>query len=185
MSTSIDSFAPALACIRKRPRRRIDSMSYDDRAREALSPELKGYRTLEISGSLAFKPTCQLISRLTPVRLASDAKQCLRTTRPEADTAQLSLPPWRITRSLPASPPTSGGKVSSTPLAAKVFHETRVQQNDLVVFADHAGTWKVVAPVNGSKADICRSGGFDTRIVTAPLESLAVVRRVGSPGYSY
>jgi hypothetical protein len=58
-------------------------------------------------------------------------------------------------------------------------------KNDLVVFADHAGTWKVVAPVNGSKADIRRSGGFDTRIVTAPLESLAVVRRVGSPGYSY
>ena len=86
---------------------------------------------------------------------------------------------------LTMSPPASGGKVSSTPLAAKIFHETRVQQNDLVVFADHAGTWKVVAPVNGSKADIRRSGGFDTRIVTASLESLTVVRCVGSPGYSY
>ena len=47
------------------------------------------------------------------------------------------------------------------------------------------GTWEVVAPVNGSKADVRRSGGFDTRIVTARLESLIVVRRAGSPGYSY
>jgi hypothetical protein len=45
--------------------------------------------------------------------------------------------------------------------------------------------WKVVAPVNGSKADIRRSEGFDTRIITAPLETLTVVQRAGSPGYSY
>ncbi|MGA7394531.1 MAG: hypothetical protein WBL40_18215 [Terrimicrobiaceae bacterium] len=63
--------------------------------------------------------------------------------------------------------------------------KTRVQPNDIVLFANHAGTWKVVAAVNGSKADIRRSGGFDTRIVTARLESLTVVRRAGSPGYSY
>ena len=62
---------------------------------------------------------------------------------------------------------------------------TRLQQNDLVRFANHAGTWKVVAPVNGSKADIRRSGGTDTRIVTAPLESVTVVQRAGSPGYIY
>ena len=62
---------------------------------------------------------------------------------------------------------------------------TRVQQNDLVTFAHHAGTWKVVAPVNGSKADLRRSGGSDMRIVTASLESVTVVRRAGSPGYVY
>jgi len=176
-------------CIRERPRRRIHNMSYGDRAREAISPELRGLsvkecRTVVISGSLAFKPTYQLISRLTPSRLASDARGRVRTTRTGADTAQLP------TRSSPASPSTHrratcGGNVPSTPLAAKAFHETRVQQNDLVVFANHAGTWKVVAPVNGSKADIRRSGGFDTRIVTAPLEILTVVRRVGSPGCTY
>ncbi|MGA7213369.1 MAG: hypothetical protein WBX20_04105 [Terrimicrobiaceae bacterium] len=61
----------------------------------------------------------------------------------------------------------------------------RVQQNDLVAFAHHPGTWKVVAPVNGSKADIRRSGSSDIRIVTAPLESVTLVRRAGSPGYAY
>jgi hypothetical protein len=79
----------------------------------------------------------------------------------------------------------SDGKVSSGPLMAKNFHQTRVQQNDLVVFANLAGIWRVVATVNGSKADIRRIGGFDTRIVTAPVEILTVVRRAGSPGYSY
>jgi hypothetical protein len=77
------------------------------------------------------------------------------------------------------------GKVLSRPLTAKNFHQTRVQQNDLVVFANLTGMWRVVAPVNGSKADIRRIGGFDTRIVTAPVEILTVVRRAGSPGYSY
>ena len=43
----------------------------------------------------------------------------------------------------------------------------------------------VVAPVNGSKADIRRKEGFDTAIVTAPLESLTVIRRALSPGYGY
>jgi hypothetical protein len=67
----------------------------------------------------------------------------------------------------------------------KIVQETTVRQNDLVAFANRAGTWKIVARVNGSKADIRRSGGFDTRIVTAPLESIIVVRHAGSPGYSY
>ncbi|HEY5707009.1 MAG TPA: hypothetical protein VIS96_15715 [Terrimicrobiaceae bacterium] len=62
---------------------------------------------------------------------------------------------------------------------------TRLQQNDLVTVAGHAGTWKVVAPVNGSKADIRRSGGFDIRIVTAPLHRVTVIRHAGSPGYFY
>ena len=44
-----------------------------------------------------------------------------------------------------------------------------IAQNDLVVLAGRRGTWKVVAPVNGSKADIRRKEGFDTRIVTAPV----------------
>jgi hypothetical protein len=72
-----------------------------------------------------------------------------------------------------------------TPPLRRPSTRTRVQQNDLVTFAGHAGTWKVVAPVNGSKADIRRSGGFDIRIVTAPLESITVVQHAGSPGYSY
>ena len=77
---------------------------------------------------------------------------------------------------------TPGGKGSSQPLAS---HKPRVQPNDIVEFDNQPGTWKVVAPVSGSKADVRRSGGFDTRIVTARLESLIVVRRAGSPGYSY
>jgi hypothetical protein len=60
-----------------------------------------------------------------------------------------------------------------------------VGQNDVVVFAHRTGTWKVVAPVNGSKADLRKRGDFDTRITTAPLESLTIVRRAGSPGYNY
>jgi hypothetical protein len=67
----------------------------------------------------------------------------------------------------------------------KTFQETTVRQNDLVAFNNRAETWKVVAPFNGSKADIRRNGGFDTRIVTAPLERIIVVRHAGSPGYSY
>jgi hypothetical protein len=74
------------------------------------------------------------------------------------------------------------GKGSSQPLAS---HKPKVQSNDIVEFDKQPGTWEVVAPVNGSKADVRRSGGFDTRIVTARLESLIVVRRAGSPGYSY
>jgi hypothetical protein len=63
--------------------------------------------------------------------------------------------------------------------------ELHVALNDLVVLTNRAGTWTVVAPVNGCKADIRRSGSFDTRIVTVPLERLTVVRHAGSPGHSY
>jgi hypothetical protein len=109
--------------------------------------------------------------------------------RPDAGSEQV-LGTWRVTASSATSPTalrltTSAAKTSAAPLAAAAVHPTRVQQNDLVVFADHADTWKVVAPVNGSKADIRRVAGFDTRVLTAPLESIRVVRRAGSPGYCY
>jgi hypothetical protein len=60
-----------------------------------------------------------------------------------------------------------------------------IAQNDVVVLEGRRGTWKVVAPVNGTKADIRRRGSFDTRIVTAWVESLTVVQRAGSPGSGY
>ena len=54
----------------------------------------------------------------------------------------------------------------------------KVQPNDIVVFADHVGMWKVIAPVNGND-------GFDIRIATARLESLTLIRGAGSLEYSY
>jgi hypothetical protein len=72
----------------------------------------------------------------------------------------------------------------SAPTRKAVSH-TRVAQNDVVVLAGRHGTWKVVAPVNGTKADICRRASFDTRIVTALVESLTVVCRAGSPECGY
>ena len=149
---------------------------------------MNDFITVAASDSLAFKQASQLISRLAPLRLPSEARESPRVTRPEDGTAP-SLPPCRRLPSL--SPPsihrrtTPAEEVSSTPLAVKTFQETTVRQNDLVACANRAGTWKVVAPVNGCKADIRRSGGFDTSIVTAPLESIIVVRHAGSPGYSY
>ncbi|HEY5778089.1 MAG TPA: hypothetical protein VIT00_05095 [Terrimicrobiaceae bacterium] len=64
-------------------------------------------------------------------------------------------------------------------------HHPPVAHNDIVVLAHRQERWMVVAPVNGSKADIRRKEGFDTAIVTAPLESLTVIRRALSPGYGY
>jgi hypothetical protein len=63
--------------------------------------------------------------------------------------------------------------------------QTRIQPNDIVIFTDKLGMWKVVAPVNGSKADIRRKGSSDTRIITARLESLTFIRRAGTPEYGY
>jgi hypothetical protein len=60
-----------------------------------------------------------------------------------------------------------------------------VTHNDVVLLSGDWGTWQVMAPVNGSKADIRRREGFDTRIVTALLENLTVLRCAGSPGWSY
>ena len=64
-------------------------------------------------------------------------------------------------------------------------HHPPVAQNDIVVLAHRQERWMVVAPVNGRKADIRRKEGFDTGIVTAPLGSLPVIQRAGSPGYGY
>jgi hypothetical protein len=72
----------------------------------------------------------------------------------------------------------------SAPTRKTVSHG-RVAQNDVVVLAGRHGTWKVVAPVNGTKADIRQRASFDTRIVTAPVENLTVVRRAGSPECGY
>ena len=153
----------------------------------AINPEVWGLSVKQShivvgSGSLAFKPMSELRPRFSPSLLLLDARELPRG-RSELHIGQLPWPSWRTIRASPASSSTLrrtalGGKVP----AAK---STRIQQNDLVLFANHEGTWRVVAPVNGSKADIRRSEGFDTRIITAPLESITVVRCAGSPGYSY
>ena len=80
---------------------------------------------------------------------------------------------------------TCGERGSSQAAVMKSAHNKRVHPNDIVIFANQLGTWKVVASVNGSKVDIRRNGGFDTRIVTARLESLTLIRCAGSPEYSY
>ena len=95
---------------------------------------------------------------------------------------------WRLNRSSPA-PPLTPRRAALGEKALGNSHEatstTVLRQNDLVVFASHAGIWRVVAPVNRSKADIRMNEGFDTRIVTAPLECISLVRRAGSPSYKY
>jgi hypothetical protein len=73
----------------------------------------------------------------------------------------------------------------NSPLLDRESSSPQVTQNDVVVLAGERGTWQVVAPVNGSKADIRRREGFDTRVVTAGLENLTVVRCAGSPGCNY
>jgi hypothetical protein len=60
-----------------------------------------------------------------------------------------------------------------------------IAQNDVVTVAGKAGTWKVVAPVNGTKADLRKREGFDTRIVTTSVEKLTIIRRAGSPGSDF
>jgi hypothetical protein len=161
--------------------------------RLAISPELRGlsvkqFRTFESSGTLAFKPAFHLSSRLSPLHFLSDAKE---SARPKAgtDRSAIAIPASStIFTGVALSPPKGGVRwegTRPTPSRLTPAIRTRVQQNDLVAFASHAGTWKVVAPVNGSKADIRRSGGFDTRIVTASLENITVVQRAGSPGYIY
>jgi hypothetical protein len=62
---------------------------------------------------------------------------------------------------------------------------TTVQQNDIVTLADRTGTWKVLTQVNGSMADMRRDDDSDIRVVTAPLESVTVLHRAGSPAYDY
>ena len=151
---------------------------------------VKKCRTVVISGSFASKLTYQLSSKLTLLRFPSDRQECLRGTRLDANPAQVPSPAWRVTRSPPASSSSSrgaapGGKVPLLPPASKITSAATVEPNDLVEFPDHPGVWEVVAAVNRSKADIRRRGGFDMSIRTVELKSLRVVRRAGSPGYSF
>jgi hypothetical protein len=55
------------------------------------------------------------------------------------------------------------------------FASSQIMQNDIVALAGEWGTWRVVAPVNGSKADLRRTQGFDTRVVTAVLKNLTLI----------
>ena len=161
-------------------------MNMGERLQDVVSPETrelnaKGCRRLVISrlARLSFSDP----PPFAPVkkRVSSGATDVTAFSR-------LLLRPSRESLSSPLASSvrrgTTDGKASSQ-RATQSSRKTRVQPNDVVLLAHHAGTWKVVAAVNGSKADIRRSGGFDTRIVTARLESLTVVRRAGSPGYSY
>jgi hypothetical protein len=147
------------------PGKRITNMNYGDRLRDTVIPEMQGMRK---------DAACrQFPGRRVSSRVIVDFKGKSAVASPPKN------PIFPVPLLLRATP---GGKGSSQPLAS---HKPRVQSNDIVEFDNQPGTWKVVAPVNGSKADVRRSEGFDTRIVTARLESLIVVRRAGSPGYSY
>jgi hypothetical protein len=83
-----------------------------------------------------------------------------------------------------SSPYTARG-LPELPASAEKIMPFQVAQNDIVVLAGNQGTWKVVAPVNGTKADIRRRATFDTRIATVLVKYLRVVRRAGSPGCDY
>ena len=146
-----------------------------------LSTSVREFRAAALSGSPAFESLDP--SRLLGLPIPPDAREGARIK-----SARLLLPAGQTTRSSPqcSSPrPRSTGKIALMPLVARPSLKRGVHLNDVVTLTNRAGTWTVVAPVNGSKADIRRSGGFDTRIVTAPLENLTIVRRAGSPGYSY
>jgi hypothetical protein len=88
---------------------------------------------------------------------------------------QLNSRPFR-SDSIVASNFTSLDRESTSP---------QVTQNDIVVLAGERGTWQVVALVKGSKADIRRREGFDTRVVTVVLQNLTIVRCAGSPESNY
>jgi hypothetical protein len=77
------------------------------------------------------------------------------------------------------------GTLNSPFLNGETSTSRHLTQNDIVVLAGERGTWQVVASVNGSKADIRRREGFDTRVVTAFLENLTIIRCANSPGCSY
>ncbi|HEY5769371.1 MAG TPA: hypothetical protein VIS71_05940 [Terrimicrobium sp.] len=134
---------------------------------------MNSFRTILVSGPPTPKPASRSISSPPPLHLSSEVSERTRIFRLEAETAQVTSIHRKTT------------SVLSTPLATRSFQQNPVQQNDLVAFANRAGMWTVVAPVNGSKADLRRSEGFDIRIVTAPLESITVVQHAGSPGYGY
>lgn len=83
------------------------------------------------------------------------------------------------------SSPYTAGRPPELPASPDKVIPFQVTQNDIVVLAGNQGTWKVVARVNGTKADIRRRATFDTRIVTVPVKNLRVIRRAGSPGCDY
>jgi hypothetical protein len=74
---------------------------------------------------------------------------------------------------------------SNSPSLDRESSSAQVTQNDIVILAGERGTWQVVALVKGSKADIRRKEGFDTRVVTAVLQNLTVVRCAGGPESNY
>jgi hypothetical protein len=96
------------------------------------------------------------------------------TSREDENATPIELSALRG-ESTAAAPPSRDREPSSS----------QVMQNDIVVLAGERGTWQVVAPVNGTKADIRRREGFDTRVVTAVLRNLTIVRCAGSPGCDY
>ena len=149
-------------------------MKISERLRDTGGPEIRGLdkhgcRALVIPLSLNSPSP----SKLSPFVYAWNNNLPLSAPR----TARVAKPP----RS--ARIATCDG--SSQAAVMKNAHKTRAQPNDIVIFANQLGTWKVVASVNGSKADIRRNGGFDTRIITARLESLTLIRGAGSPEYGY
>lgn len=74
----------------------------------------------------------------------------------------------------------------SSPFAAwRILDIAKGDAQGYCLLAGRYGTWQVVAPVNGSKADIRRRDGFDTRVITALLKNLTVVRCADSPESSY
>jgi hypothetical protein len=163
--------------IRGRPRKRLVGMKSVSgiviRAGLKFENWIKnGGRALVISRSLnsPFPSKLSLFVLAWNKDLPSGSTRAARITK---------LPPLSTRRA------TCGEKESSQLAVMKNPHNTGVQPNDIVIFAGHLGMWKVVAPVNGSKADIRRNEGFDTRIVTARLERLTFMRRPGSPEYSY
>jgi hypothetical protein len=74
---------------------------------------------------------------------------------------------------------------TNSPSLDRESSSSQVMQNDIVILAGERGTWQVVALVKGSRADIRRREGFDTRVVTAVLQNLTVVRCAGSPESNY
>ncbi len=89
---------------------------------------------------------------------------------------------WQIAFPSPDRPT---DPVTTELIPSESWRSPRVKQNDIVVVAGERGTWKVLAPVNGSKADIRRREGSDSRIVTTSIDNLRVIRCAGSPGYRY
>jgi hypothetical protein len=147
------------------------AMKISERLSDTGGPEIQGLdkhgcRALVISRSL----NSPFPSKLSPFVFAWNNDLPSGSTR----AARITKLPPRSTRRAICSE-----KESSQAAVMKNAHNTRVQPNDIVIFADHLGMSKVVAPVNGSKADIRRNGGFDTRIVTA------IIRGAASPEYSY